>query len=212
MKRTKTLVLVTLFGCAMSTCNALADEIPAWFRARLASSSFCAVCDLVDSDTQSPGKEWKWEIVRIYRGNQAILDKTPVFKSAARLMTLSYFDGKPGPPDGNSSLLFACRGRVPIVVQQRDPMPLLNRRTDLNPDGSMVSLGLSREETTNYYSMLPVEDGAVRISINEDATGFDVPQARIPLTRIAALFQKRHRGRRADSTAHGRRPAAMSHR
>jgi hypothetical protein len=60
--------------------------------------------------------------------------------------------------------------------------------------------------------MHTLKDGVVKISVNEDATGFKVPQARIALPRIAALFHQRHRGRRADSTAQARRPIAANHR
>jgi hypothetical protein len=150
-----------------------------------------AVCEVAASDIES--KDKKWKIVRLYRGNQTLL------KAVALRSMIGFVDV------GDRGLLFSCRGRVPVFLRPRNMMPLLNRRTPSNPDGSMVPSGLSREETTNYYSMAQLENGALKISINEEATGFDVPQARIALPRIAALFQKRHRGRRLDSTKRPRR-------
>jgi hypothetical protein len=209
-----------LLGLAMATRRAMGDEIPAWFRSRLASSDFCALCEVVHSDTRVSGMDWK--IVRLYRGHQAILNNTPVLKSSARLLLLFSRVGDRG-------LLITCRSRVPVFLQPWKTMPLLNRRTPSNPDGSLIPLGTSREETG--LALQPVQDGGLKISLNEEAKAFDpppedgdvtvsfkaeakgaeAPQARIPLARIAALFQKRHRGRRADSAAHGRRPVAMSH-
>jgi hypothetical protein len=204
MKRPQILSIIVLLGFAMATRDALGDEIPAWFQARLASSDFCAVCEVVHSDTGFEGKEWK--IVRLYRGNQAILDKTPALKSSARLLIL--FSNV-----GNRSLLIACRSRVPDqIFEDRKRMPLLNRRTPSNPDGSLTPPILipGRDIGITSCSKHPVQNGAVNVRIHEHATGFDVPEARVTLGRIAALFQNPHRSRRSDSTERSRRPIAAS--